>query len=165
MADGAIPYAPVPPNVPPDLTTPTIGYRLRAVLVLTCLFLFAFLYVGLVGGSAYFCYSSFASTSSQEELAGGNLLYEASQASERLGCVYNKALQQRKENKIDDGQFLQILEHDVLSPWRAQQQRLAQVRSLPRAEQQVVDQCGKFFRLQEESWELLAKAIRQNDVR
>jgi dienelactone hydrolase len=53
MADSAVPYPPAPPNVPPALTTPTTSYRVRVTVVLASLFLFAFLYLGLVAGSAY----------------------------------------------------------------------------------------------------------------
>jgi Zn-dependent protease with chaperone function len=150
--------------VPPDLTTPTASYRLRVIVVLTSLFLFAFLYLGLVAGSAYLCYWSFAPTG-PANLTGRNLLLEASWTSERVGRVYNQALQEAKQDKINDDMFLHILERDVLPPWRAQRQRLDQVQGLPRQEQRLVEQCSKSFSLQEESWDLLAQAIRNNDPR
>src|SRR5262245_60299696 len=86
MADNAVPYPPVPRNVPPDLTTPSISYRLRVIVVLTSLFLFAFLYLGLVAGTAYLCYRSFAPQHSTESmyLAGMNLLNDASRTGNRL---------------------------------------------------------------------------------
>jgi Zn-dependent protease with chaperone function len=74
-------------------------------------------------------------------------------------------LQQRQRDEIDDRGFLQILERDVLRPWQAQRQQLAQVQGLQPEEQRLVEQYCKIFQLQAESWELLAHAIRQNDVR
>ncbi len=53
-------YPPAPAQVPPGLASPTTGYRTRVVVVLGSLFLFLVLYLGLVIGSAYFCYYSFA---------------------------------------------------------------------------------------------------------
>src|SRR5262245_63448903 len=96
MADGTAPYPPAPPNVPPRLTTPTMSYRVRVLVVLTSLALFAFLYLGLVAGTAYLCYWSFASLgpAGPEKLTGRNLLRDASWTGERLTRVYNHALQE-----------------------------------------------------------------------
>jgi hypothetical protein len=167
MPDGAAPYPPAPPNVPPDLTTPTASYRVRVLVVLASLLLFASLYLGLVVGSAYLCYWSFASLgpAGSPGLTARNLLQSASRTDERLTGLYNQALQQRQQGLIDDARLLQVLERDVLPPWRAQRQRLAQARGLPREEQRLVEQFGQSFRLQEEGWELMAHAIRHNDPR
>jgi Zn-dependent protease with chaperone function len=167
MTVGVAPYPPAPANVPPDLTTPTTSYRVRVLVVLTSLFLFTLLYVGLVAGSAYLCYSSFAAlgTPGPKNLAARNVLQDAARTDERLSRVYNDAVQQRQQGKIDDSGLLQVLERDLLPPWRAQRQRLAQLQGLPGAEQQLVDQLSKSFQLQEESWELLGDAIRHNDRR
>jgi Zn-dependent protease with chaperone function len=152
--------------MPPDLTTPTTSYRVRVLVVLGSLLLFASLYLGLVVGSAYLCYWSFATLGSP---APGNvtglyyLLQEASRTEQRVLSAYNDALQQRRDGKIDDGKFLQILDRDVVPPWRALRQRLAQAQGLPRHEQRIVEQIGHSFQLQEESWELLGQALRHND--
>jgi Zn-dependent protease with chaperone function len=159
MADLA-PYPPAPPNVPPDLTRPTLRYRLRVIVVLISLLLFAALYLGLVGGSAYGCYWAFAGGSGG---TGRQALSHAFQTEQRVTRTYNDALKQRQSNQIDDKGFLRILEQDVLSPWRAERVSLAAVRGLPWEEQRLVDQYTKAFQLQEEAWELLAEAIRRND--
>jgi Zn-dependent protease with chaperone function len=154
--------------MPPDLTTPSTSYRLRVFVVLASLMLFALLYLGLVAGSAYLCYSSFTSSVADADTpkshSGRNLLHDASRTDERLTRVFNDALQQRREGKIDDARLLQIIENNVLPDWRAQRWRLTQARGLPRAEQRLVEQCSKSFQLQEESWELLARFIRNNDL-
>jgi Zn-dependent protease with chaperone function len=167
MADNVVPYPPAPLDVPPDLTRPSVSYRVRVFVVLSSLFLFAFLYLGLVVGSAYLCYWSFASLGSteSEKLTGRNVLREAAATDERLTRMYNNAVQQRQQGKIDDRKLEQILETDLLPPWRAQAQRLAQIRGLPSDEQRLVEQCSRSFQLQGESWELLSRAIRQNDRR
>src|SRR5262249_26057952 len=160
MADGAAPYPPAPLNVPPRLTAPTASYRARVLVVLTSLLLFAFLYLGLVAGSAYLCYWSFASLGAgPESKSGRDLLQETSRTGERLIGAFNDALRRRQQGVIDDRGFLQVLERDLLPPWRNQRRRLDQARGLPREEQRLVEQCGESFRLQEESWELLARAV------
>ncbi len=67
MPDLADLYPPAPAHVPPDLTKPTPGYRARVLVVLVSLFLFVALYVGLVVGSAYLCYHSFATLGSDPQ--------------------------------------------------------------------------------------------------
>ena len=58
MAELAV-YPPNPANVPADLTEPNWAYCSRVTFVLGSLVLFIALYLGLVVGSAYLCYSSF----------------------------------------------------------------------------------------------------------
>lgn len=76
MTDDAVNYPSSPSNVPPDFTFPTTNYRVRVVIVLISLFLFACLYMGFIAGSAYLCYISFASLnpSGSKNATGRNLL-------------------------------------------------------------------------------------------
>ena len=53
-------YPPNPTNVPPGLTTPSGSYRTRVFVVLASLGAFVAVYLGLIAGSAYLCYWSFA---------------------------------------------------------------------------------------------------------
>jgi Zn-dependent protease with chaperone function len=59
MSEPAPLYPPNPRNVPADFTEPNWSYCSRVLLVLACLVLFIVVYVGLVAGSAYVCYTSF----------------------------------------------------------------------------------------------------------
>jgi Zn-dependent protease with chaperone function len=164
MADAADFYPPVPANVPPDLAKASTSYRVRVLVVLASLFVFAALYLGLTLGSGYLCYRSFA-PASRGNSASREVLLDAERTDERLSKVLNQAVERRKQNQIDDRQFLLILETELLPPWRAQRQRLAAVGGLPVEEQRVFEKLVKAFRLQEESWELLAAAIRGDDQR
>jgi Zn-dependent protease with chaperone function len=166
MADVAAPYPPAPANMPPDITKPTTSYRVRVLVVLTSLFLFALLYLGLIAGAAYFCYWSFASLGPPpENYTGLNTLREASRTADRLFLKYNNALEQWRDNRMDAGRFVQVLDGELLPEWRAQRWRLAGVKGLPREEQRLVEQYDTVFQLQQESWELLVKAVRTNDPR
>src|SRR4051812_47610789 len=88
-----VPYPPSPLNVPRNLTTPTTGYRLRVFVVLTSLFLFALLSLGLVAGSGYLCYWSFASLAPPRPInpAGQRLLSDASRTDQRLTRLFQDA--------------------------------------------------------------------------
>jgi Zn-dependent protease with chaperone function len=167
MADAAIPYPPAPPNVPAGLTAPTTSYRARVLVVLASLFVFAFLYLGLVLGSAYLCYWSFAPESAEapETSNGLNVLRDVGRNDERLTTAYNKALRDWQQNKILDNEFVKTLDNDLLPSMRDLRQRLAQTRGLGREEQRLFDQYGKVLLLQEESWELLGQAVSRHDAR
>lgn len=56
MNDIAAFYPATPPNIPRDLTTPTLRYRLQVLGVLGSLLLFVALYLALLAGSAYATY-------------------------------------------------------------------------------------------------------------
>jgi Zn-dependent protease with chaperone function len=137
-------------------------------IVLTSLLLFAALYLGLVIGSAYLCYSSFASLGAPEQpqqVTRLGLLRDVSRTEERIGKVYNDAVQQHQQGKMDDRRFLQVLERDVLPPWHSERQRLAKVKGLSGDEQRIFDAYQRSFQLQEESWDLLVQAVRGHDQR
>src|SRR4051812_17746492 len=64
MANALDFYPPPPGDVPPEIMTPSRGYRLRVLVVLTSLLLFGVLYLVLIAGSAFLCYWTFASLGS-----------------------------------------------------------------------------------------------------
>jgi Zn-dependent protease with chaperone function len=163
MTDDSALYPPSPPAVPPDLTAPTPGYRLRVVVVLLSLFVFAVLYLGLVIGSAYLSYFSFTSLSATDpHQASRDLLQAASQEDQQLTQIFNNALQRSQRREIDTAGFLRILEVDVLPRWRELVRRLTDTRGLSTDEQRLVEQYAHALKVQQEGWELIASAIRQN---
>jgi Zn-dependent protease with chaperone function len=164
MPDVVAPYPPAPAQVPPDLATPTAGYRLRVIVVLISLFLFAALYLGLIFGAGYFCYWALT----PEHIVGPTThartqIRNASLTEGNLINKYNDALKQWQDRQIDQQRFLDILEREILPPWRATRQHLMQMKGVPAEEQQIVEMYAKSFQLQEEGWELMARAIRTNN--
>lgn len=153
-------YPPSPAHVPPDLTKPTRAYRLRVAVVLTSLILFVVLYVGLVAGTAYLSFYSFATRGSAA--AGRQQLDDIVRSQEQITRVYNDAVTSARQGQIDDGRLLQIIEQDVLPRWRAGQQRLAQVKGLGADEQRFAEGYGRYLRAREEAWELLARALHED---
>jgi Zn-dependent protease with chaperone function len=155
-------YPPAPLNVPPDLTKPTPSYRARVIVVFVSLFLFVVLYVGLVGGTAYFCYWCFSGMGSSGTNAQ-KVLNETISTQARVLKVYNEAIQKSKRGTLDDFGFLQVAERDVLPPWRAAQERLAQLKNVPPELNQEFQQLTRYMQLRGEGMSLLCQAIRQND--
>jgi Zn-dependent protease with chaperone function len=163
MTDAHDFYPPAPADVPPDLTAVTPGYRARVLVVLTSLFLFVLVYFGLVIGSAYLCYYSFAPEDPADVQAASTvrgLLNDMNQVQERSLRAYNGAVRQAQAGTMSDARVVEVVERDVLPPWRAQGQRLARVKGLPAREQRLVEQSEQYFRVQEDSWEVLCLAIR-----
>ncbi len=168
MTDAVDLYPPAPADVPPDLTAVTPGYRARVLVVFTSLLLFVLVYVGLVIGSAYLCYYSFAPPDPGDLRAAATVrgvFYDIDQVQERAFRAYDGAARRAQAGTMSEARFLEVVERDVLPPWRAQRQRLAQVKGLPAAEQRVVEQAEQYFRLQEDSWDTLCRAVRQKDRR
>jgi Zn-dependent protease with chaperone function len=66
MSDIAQLYPPSPTDIPADLTTPSASYRLRVILVLSCLIVFVIVYLGLVIGTAGLSVYCFAQLGADE---------------------------------------------------------------------------------------------------
>jgi Zn-dependent protease with chaperone function len=164
MASGGIPYPVAPANVPANLTTPPLGYRVRVLVVLASLLLFALLYVGLVVGSGYLCYWCFASLGSGSSQSNRlEKLQAVASEEERLLKRYNDSVDQLQRRAIQEDKFLTILETDILPPWRAMRQRVNEVKGASGEEKHIIENYQQSLQLQEESWELLIRAVRARD--
>ncbi len=166
MAESADFYPPSPPDIPTDLTRPPFGYRLRVVVVLASLVLFALLYITLVAGSAYLSFWAFASAAQDSPSEAGALkvIPHAARTEEHLVNKYNEAVQKRQRGQITDDQMLQILEHEIVPGLQAERQTLAKTKNLSSEERQLVERMDRAFGAQEEAWQLLIKAVRTNNV-
>jgi Zn-dependent protease with chaperone function len=60
-------YPPRPVGIPPDLTSPSKGYRWKVLVVLGSLFLFLALYLGMITGAAYLLLISLPYPISQDD--------------------------------------------------------------------------------------------------
>jgi len=165
MTDTADFYPPAPANVPAGLTRPTAAYRLRVLVVLTSLFLFVALYLGLVIGSGYFCYYGFAhpGASARQASTLRNTLDSVARTDTLLLATFSDAVQKAQHRTIDEAAFLRIVEQDVLPRWRAAQQQLAQITDVSAGALQH-QQFTRYMELREQAWTLLCRAIRESDA-
>lgn len=97
-------------------------------------------------------------------------LVNVEQELERLGEVeasaigeYNSALEKAGKGELSDKSFADLVERDVLPPWRAARERLAALNRVPPALQQGVDSRLEYMALRQEAWELFAQGIRERD--
>jgi hypothetical protein len=81
---------------------------------------------------------------------------------EQVLKAYNDAANRSREGQLTDPEFLQVLERDVLPPWRSARQRLDRVR-VPSAGEAFLQQFRQYWQLREQAWELLCRALREND--
>jgi Zn-dependent protease with chaperone function len=86
-----------PRNVPGEITALSARYRLQVLIVLSGLFFFFFLYLGLVAGSAYLCYRCFAPRSAEQARQKGvQPQPPARSSSANAGRYYNSRSAPRK---------------------------------------------------------------------
>jgi Zn-dependent protease with chaperone function len=166
MADAADFYPPAPPNVPPDLTAPTLAYRIRVVVVLISLLLFLVLYFGLVAGSAYLCYYSITTLLGYNEpKPPANLaLFNSIQNEDtRLVNLFNHGVQQARQQRLGQQGFVELIEESLLPPWRWQRRELERLHGQSTREDELIHRFRHYFQVREESWELLVRFLRTND--
>src|SRR5579885_3563667 len=109
MTDAVDLYPPAPADVPPDLTAVTPGYRARVLVVFTSLLLFVLVYVGLVIGSAYLCYYSFAPPDPGDLRAAATVrgvFYDIDQVQERAFRAYDGAARRAQAGTMSEARFL-----------------------------------------------------------
>lgn len=71
------------------------------------------------------------------------------------------ALRRLQQEQLTREEFAQVIEREVLPPWREQRQRIDALRpALPQPRIPIVQE---YMRLREEGWELLAQGMRTND--
>ena len=106
-------------------------------------------------------------------VAAGNRVGTANDASseltrigmdeERVLNVYNDAIQKSTNGTMTDGQFLTVLEDDVIRPWNDMRRRFDQLRDNSGLNPQFVKQYGEYLALRGEAFALLRAAVATND--
>jgi Zn-dependent protease with chaperone function len=126
-------------------------------------------YVGLVVGSAYLCWYSFASLRSGTEVQTSTFwwdLQDILRQEARVRDTYHDAADQGPLRKEDaDNHLLRTLEREVLPQWRIARQRLERLKDVPSNARPFVQQLTRSMQLREEGWELLAGSLRKKDQR
>jgi rhomboid protease GluP len=137
---------PITPEVRPARTMRNLGVALGGLLVLGLAFVAVRQRVGQV-----------------PDLLGE--FDQIAQVEERVLDVYNSAVRQSEQGKMDDAQLLRVLERDVLPPWREARKRLVALEAVPAASKSAYESFSRYMLLREQGWELLVESIRRNDDR
>jgi rhomboid protease GluP len=73
----------------------------------------------------------------------------------------NGAVAKSERQELTNAAFVDLLERDVLPPWKAQRERLAALKQLPAPLQSRIASFVQYMTLREEGWTLLVEAIRE----
>jgi rhomboid protease GluP len=82
---------------------------------------------------------------------------------EKAVSAHNAALQRVQKGEIREADMADLLERDVLPPWRAARERFAALKGVPAGKQRLVATFAEYLAARQESWELLVQAIREGD--
>jgi rhomboid protease GluP len=78
--------------------------------------------------------------------------------------LYNSSIDQWRDGKITDEQFLNVLDKEVLPPWKRERQSLASLTHLPPQQARLAGSLIRYLDTRTESWTLLSEALREGDV-
>jgi membrane associated rhomboid family serine protease len=102
--------------------------------------------------------------SSPDVLAGFRDLEHFVQVEKQVLKIYNDALERFQKGELENGPFLELLERDVLPPWRDARQRIDQITGFPTGEAGL-QRLRRYMELREQGWELFCRALRDHDPR
>ena len=82
----------------------------------------------------------------------------------RVLNVYNEAAAKSLAAKLSDDGFAEVIETDMLPPWREYASHFAKIEGLPAEQQKVAEAVGAYLAAREEAWQMLADGLRgRND--
>lgn len=87
-----------------------------------------------------------------------------SQMEDKALALYNSAIGQWKADQLTDLHFTQIIERQVLPPWRAERESLAKMKRLSGDQVQLAHSLIEYMQAREEAWGLLVNGVRANDA-
>jgi hypothetical protein len=83
---------------------------------------------------------------------------------ERVLGAYNDAIGKTRKGTLSGQELAQVLETEILPPWRKEREALAAIHGLPDAQRAIVARTLAYMTAREEAFELLAKAMRLDDA-
>ena len=75
--------------------------------------------------------------------------------------VYNRAARQWRQKQITTERFAEILESEILPPWRAGRERLARPTRMAPARREFTDKLRRYAQRRQQEWEALLAALRE----
>jgi len=77
-------------------------------------------------------------------------------------ATYNEAVKRLRANRYPPGEFATLVENNVLKPWNAERERLAQL-EIPQEQTAARQRFLDYMALRAEAWQLVANGARTND--
>jgi len=91
-------------------------------------------------------------------------LIDFTTADQAMSRRYDLAYRQHRDGEIDDAQFANRIEKDVLPPWQAAADRFGAMKYVPAGDRPLVNLVNEYIRLQRESLEETVQALRSGDA-
>jgi rhomboid protease GluP len=82
---------------------------------------------------------------------------------EQVLASYNDAIRRSAQGQLPDDQVASVIEHDVLPPWRAFQQRLTNLKHVAPEQQALLRQLLDYLSARERAWTKTAAALLRHD--
>ncbi len=77
--------------------------------------------------------------------------------------LYNDAIEKSNQGKMDDDEFIRLLEQDVLPDWRALRKHLGEIRGLRGAQARRLELLKDYAAAREKGWETIVDGLRAGD--
>jgi membrane associated rhomboid family serine protease len=87
-----------------------------------------------------------------------------SEMEEKALALYNSSVENWNTNQLTDPQFLGVVEHQILPPWRAERESLQKLEGLSKEQTVLTSSLVRYMRAREEAWDLLADGVRTGDT-
>jgi rhomboid protease GluP len=81
----------------------------------------------------------------------------------RVQSRYNQALERARTGHLSDAAFAQIIDAEVIGPWRAARLRVAELRGLPLDQSLLLSRIGRYAEARERAWVVFAEALHQGN--
>ncbi|HXP43716.1 MAG TPA: rhomboid family intramembrane serine protease [Candidatus Acidoferrales bacterium] len=79
-------------------------------------------------------------------------------------ALFNSSLGKWKSDQLTDQQFLNIVEQEVLPPWRTERNSLARLNRLSKEQTQLASSLVQYMGAREDSWSLLVDGVRTGNM-
>jgi rhomboid protease GluP len=72
---------------------------------------------------------------------------------------FNASIEKSKAGKLTDQQFADVLEKEIIPPWRSERETFSKLQNLPGKQATIADSLVHYMQLREESWTLLLEGL------
>ncbi len=96
----------------------------------------------------------------------GDLLAEVKRVAtveETTVAKYRAAVDKLKAGNLTSKQFEDVLQNEVLAPWRSEREAMSKLKNLPQKQAAIASSLTHYMQLREDGWTLLEEGVHNND--
>jgi rhomboid protease GluP len=87
-----------------------------------------------------------------------------SEMEEKALALYNSSVDKWNADQLTAAQFLDVVEHQILPPWRTERESLQKLKELSKEQTELTSSLVRYMRAREDGWDLLADGVRTGDM-